>query len=71
MTPPVLVLGCLALPLLASALIVLARKSPNLREAVTLVTAVLVLGCVLGLYAGVSQGARPDLVLARWCRGSR
>ena len=64
MTPPLLVLGCLVLPLLASALIVLARRSPNLREAVTLVTGALVLGCVLGLYAEVSQGARPGLVLA-------
>ena len=64
MTPPLLVLGCLALPLLASGLIVLARRNPNLRETVTLVTAALVLGCVLGLYAEVSQGARPGLVLA-------
>ena len=63
MTPSLLALGCLVLPLLASGLIVLARRTPNLREAVTLTTAVLVLGCVLGLYAGVSQGARPDLVL--------
>ena len=64
MTPPFLALGCLALPVLASGLIVLARKTPNLREAVTLVTAALVLGCVLGLYPGVSQGSRPGLVLA-------
>ena len=64
MTPPLLVLGCLALPVLASGLIVLARKTPNLREAVTLVTAALVLGCVLGLYPDVSQGSRPGLVLA-------
>ncbi len=64
MTPPFLALGCLALPVLASGLIVLARKTPNLREAVTLVTAALVLGCVLGLYPEVSQGSRPGLVLA-------
>ena len=64
MTSSLLVLGCLALPLLASGLIVLARKAPNLREAVTLVTAGLVLGCVLGLYPEVSQGTRPGLVLA-------
>jgi len=44
MTPPILMLGCLVLPLLASGLIVLARKTPNLREAVTLVTVVRVLG---------------------------
>ena len=64
MTPPLLVLGCLALPLLASGLIVLARRSPNLREAVTLVTATLVLACVLGIYPEVAQGGRPGLVLA-------
>ena len=63
-TPPFLVLGCLALPVLASGLIVLARRAPNLREAVTLVTAVLVLGCVLGLYDEVAQGFRPGVVLA-------
>ena len=63
-TPPFLVLGCLVLPVLASGLIVLARNTPNLREAVTLVTAALVLGCVLGLYPEVSQGFRPGLVLA-------
>ena len=64
MTPPVLVLACLALPLLASGLIVLARKSPNLREAVTLVTATLVLACVFGIYPEVAQGGRPGLVLS-------
>ena len=64
MTPALLVLGCLVLPLAASALIVLARKTPDLRESVTLVAAVLVLGCVLGLHAEVSQGGRPGLVLA-------
>ena len=64
MSTTLLVLGCVALPVLASALIVLARKAPNLREAVTLVTAVLVLACVLGIYLEVSQGGRPGLVLA-------
>jgi len=64
MTPPILMLGCLVLPLLASGLIVLARKTPNLREAVTLVTAVLVLGCVLGIHSEVAQGGRPGLVLS-------
>ena len=64
MTPPVLVLACLVLPLLASGLIVLARRHPNLREAVTLVTATLVLACVLAIYSEVAQGGRPGLVLA-------
>ena len=64
MTPPLLALGCLALPLLASGLIVLAGRSPNLREGVTLGAAALVFGCVLGLYPGVSQGMRPGIVLA-------
>ena len=64
MSPMFLVLGCVALPVLASGLIVLARRTPNLREAVTLVTATLVLACVLGIYPEVSQGGRPGLVLA-------
>ena len=64
MTAPLLMLGCLGLPVLASGLIVLVRGSPNLRECVTLVTAALVFGCVLGLYPEVSQGSRPGLVLA-------
>ena len=64
MTSPLLVLGCVALPVLASGLIVLARASPNLREAVTLVTAAVVLACVLAIYPDVSQGGRPGIVLA-------
>ena len=64
MSTTLLVLGCVALPVLASGLIVLARRAPNLRESVTLVTAALVLACVLGIYPEVSQGGRPGLVLA-------
>ena len=64
MSPVLLVFGCVALPVLASGMIVLARRTPNLREAITLVTAALVLACVLGIYPEVSQGERPGLVLA-------
>ena len=64
MTPPLLVLGCVALPVAASGLIALSGRFPNLRESVTLVTAALVLGCVLGLYPDLSQGMRPGIVLA-------
>ena len=72
MSPPLLALGCIALPVLASVLIVATGRTPNLREAVTLAAGALVIGCVLGLYPEVSQGARPDVVLCpRWCRGSR
>ena len=64
MSPPLLALGCIALPVLASVLIVTTGRTPNLREAVTLAAGALVIGCVLGLYPEVSQGARPDVVLA-------
>ena len=64
MTPGLLMLGCIVLPVLASALIVATGRAPNLRESVTLAAGAAVLGCVLGLYPEVSQGARPGLVLA-------
>ena len=64
MSPQLLILGCIALPVLASGLVVAAGRAPNLREAVTLAAGALVLGCVAGLYPEVSQGARPSVVLA-------
>ena len=64
MSPQLLMLGCIALPVLASGLVVAAGRAPNLREAVTLAAGALVLGCVAGLYPEVSQGARPGVVLA-------
>jgi multicomponent Na+:H+ antiporter subunit D len=53
----------LAVPAGGAALIALAGRAPNLRESITLVTAVALLGCVLTLLPVVSGGARPALTL--------
>ncbi|MBK9022211.1 MAG: monovalent cation/H+ antiporter subunit D family protein [Sulfuritalea sp.] len=51
------------IPLLGAVGIVLAGRSPNLRESITLATAVLLFGTVLQLLEPVLAGARPELVL--------
>ena len=53
----------LAVPAGGAALIALAGRAPNLRETLTLATAVALLGCVLTLLPVVSGGARPALAL--------
>ena len=53
----------LAIPAGGAALIALAGRAPNLRETITLVTAVVLLGCVLSLLPMVNGGARPALTL--------
>jgi multicomponent Na+:H+ antiporter subunit D len=53
----------LALPCGGAALVALAGRSPNLRETVTLATAVALLGCVLTLLPVVSAGGRPAATL--------
>jgi len=53
----------LLLPLIGAVGIALTGKSPNLRECVTLLTAVALLACVLQLLGPVLNGARPELVL--------
>ncbi|HSQ70847.1 MAG TPA: proton-conducting transporter membrane subunit, partial [Rubrivivax sp.] len=63
MSPDVAVLAALAVPLVGALLIALAGRVPNLREAVTLVTAVLLLGCVLTVLPAVLAGARPAATL--------
>jgi multicomponent Na+:H+ antiporter subunit D len=64
MNPEITVLTCVALPLLAPALITALHRWPNPREAVTL----LVSGClfllVYSLHDAVLQGARPAIDLA-------
>ena len=54
MAPEQAVLAALAVPLLGAALIALAGRAPNLRESVTLITAVTLLGCVLTLLPAVA-----------------
>ena len=53
--------AALLVPLAGTALIALAARAPNLREAITLVTAGLLLACVLSLLPAVAAGARPGL----------
>ncbi|MDP1900382.1 MAG: monovalent cation/H+ antiporter subunit D family protein [Rubrivivax sp.] len=57
------ILAALAVPLCGAALIALAGRAPNLREAITLITALALLGCVLWLLPAVSGGARPAVTL--------
>jgi multicomponent Na+:H+ antiporter subunit D len=53
----------IALPVAGAALVALCHRHPNLREAVSLVTAALTLATVLALAGPVAEGARPSLVL--------
>ncbi len=62
-TPAELVLAAMAVPTLGAALIWQAGRVPNLREAVTLTTAVLLLAVVLALLPTVLAGGRPALTL--------
>jgi multicomponent Na+:H+ antiporter subunit D len=63
MAPEGALLAALAVPLAGAALIALAGRAPNLREAVTLATALLLLGCVLVLLPAVLAGERPAAAL--------
>lgn len=58
-----LVGAALAVPAIGAALIALAGRRPNLRETVTLLTALSLASCVLGVLGPVLDGARPALVL--------
>ena len=62
-TPEMAIALALAVPLCGAALIGLTGRSPNVREGVTLTTAVALLSCVLGLLPMVSGGGRPSLTL--------
>ncbi|MDI1246332.1 MAG: proton-conducting transporter membrane subunit [Rhodoferax sp.] len=63
LNPEQAILASMALPVAGALLISLARRLPNLREAITLVTATLLLAVVLTLLPLVMAGARPSLVL--------
>jgi multicomponent Na+:H+ antiporter subunit D len=63
MTGATVLLLTLAIPFGGAVLIAAAGRWPNLREAVTLTTAVALLGAVLTLLASVQQGEVPALVL--------
>lgn len=63
LAPEQAILSALAVPASGAALIALAGRAPNLREAITLISALLLLGCVLVLLPQVSSGARPTVTL--------
>jgi multicomponent Na+:H+ antiporter subunit D len=57
------ILAALLLPLIGALGIALAGRVPNLREAITLVTSVLLFACVVQLLDPVLAGKRPELQL--------
>ncbi|OGB54341.1 MAG: cation:proton antiporter [Burkholderiales bacterium RIFOXYD12_FULL_59_19] len=63
MTPEQAILASMAVPLTGALLISLAGRMPNLREAITLVTAAVLLAVVLTLLPLVLAGARPSVLL--------
>ena len=63
LAPEQAILASIALPLAGAALIALARRIPNLREGITLVTAAALLACVALLLPVVMGGARPAVSL--------
>ena len=60
-----LILVALALPLLGAIGIALAGRQPNLREGITLITALALFGCVVQLLGPVLAGARPMVALLK------
>jgi multicomponent Na+:H+ antiporter subunit D len=64
-----LIVAALALPVAGAGGIALAGRWPNLREGVTLATAVALFGAVLGLLPGVLQGAVPQLFVLEMLPG--
>jgi len=64
MSPELTVLACVALPLLAPALIMALQRWPNPREAVTLLTSACLFLLVYSLLGDVLGGARPAIDLA-------
>lgn len=63
MSPETAILAALIVPVLGALGIALAGNSPNLREAITLTTSVVLLACVLQLLDPVLAGARPAFIL--------
>ena len=67
---PSLLMGlALAVPMLGALLIGLCHRWPNLRETVTLLTAVSLLACVIGLLPSLLGGGRPELILLEFLPG--
>ena len=60
MTPQDAIIVAVLLPVVGAVLIALAGSRPNLREGITLTTAVLLFATVLTLLPEVLAGARPE-----------
>jgi multicomponent Na+:H+ antiporter subunit D len=69
MTPEFAILFAICAPLVAVPLMALARNNANLREGVTLATAVVVFIAVATLFAGVIGGGRPTVGLGEMLPG--
>ena len=63
MTPEMAIQLSLALPLFGAAGVIATGKWPNVREAVTMITAFLTFGTVCTLYPVVAAGGRPELYI--------
>ena len=63
LAPSQAMLAALLVPSLGAVLIALSGRRPNLRETVTMVSAALLLGCVLSVLPAVLAGGRPSLHL--------
>lgn len=63
LTPELAIAAALLMPLAGAGLIALAGRVPDLREAITLVTAGALFGCVLALLPVVESGARPGFTV--------
>jgi multicomponent Na+:H+ antiporter subunit D len=63
MTPGMVVLSGVLIPLVGAGLVLALGKWPNAREAATLLTGVVLFGVVLGMLSPVLNGARPELLI--------
>ena len=69
MSPEFTIQLALLVPLAGSVLILLTRSSPNLREAVTLVTSMTMFALVATLFDDVMGGARPEVTILEMLPG--
>jgi len=68
-SPEATIQAALATPLIGAVLIALSGRWPNMRETVTLVTAVILFALVVSLYPQVLAGERPALVIGEMLPG--
>ena len=68
MTPEFAVVSLLIIPLIAAVLIPLAGRMPNIREGISVITAIVLLGVVIWLvrYVGAAETNRPEFFLIQF-----